>query len=63
MAAGYDPGVIRFYYAGAETSVNGAGEIEVTTPVGGFVDEQPYAYQVVDGKRSEVRASYLETAG
>ena len=63
VAAGYDPGVIRFYYAGAETSVNHAGEIEVTTPVGGFVDEQPYAYQVVAGKRSEVRASYLETAG
>ena len=62
VAAGYDPNEIRFYYAGAETSVNEAGEIEVTTPVGGFVDEQPYAYQVLDGKRLEVPASYVETA-
>ena len=42
--------------------MNEAGEIEVSTPVGGFVDEKPYAYQVLDGKRLEVPTSYVETA-
>ena len=61
VAAGHDPGDIRFFYAGADTSLNKAGQIEVTTPLGGFVDERPYAYQVVDGKRLEVPAAYVET--
>ena len=62
VGAGHNPGDVRFFYEGADTSVNEAGQIEVTTPVGGFVDERPYAYQVVDGERLEVPASYRETA-
>ena len=62
VAAGHDPNEIRFFYEGADTFVNEAGQIEVTTPVGGFVDERPYAYQVVDGERLAVPASYSETA-
>ena len=37
--------------------VNEAGQLEVTTPVGGFGDEKPYAYQDVDGRRVEVAVS------
>ena len=62
VAAGHDPNEIRFFYEGADTFVNEAGQIEVTTPVGGFVDERPYAYQVVAGERFAVPASYSETA-
>ena len=62
VAAGHDPNEIRFFYEGADTFVNEAGQIEVTTPVGGFVDERPYAYQVVGRKRLAVPVSYSETA-
>ena len=62
VAAGHDPNEIRFFYEGADNFVNEAGQIEVTTPVGGFVDERPYAYQVVGGERLAVPVSYSETA-
>jgi uncharacterized repeat protein (TIGR01451 family) len=38
--------------------VTAGGELEVTTPVGGFGDERPYAYQEADGRRAEVAATY-----
>jgi len=35
------------------------GELEVVTPVGGFADERPYAYQEEgEGQRTEVAAAY-----
>ena len=50
---------IRVGYRGAEqVRVNEAGEFEVTTPLGGFRDQKPYAYQERDGRRVEVAASY-----
>jgi hypothetical protein len=56
---GADPGQIRLAYRGMEgLRVNGAGELEVSTPNGVVRDERPYAYQEEGGSRVEVAAGY-----
>ena len=43
---GADPNQIRLAYRGATgVQLTDAGELAVSTPVGGFRDERPYAYQ------------------
>ena len=44
---------------GAGVSLNEAGQLQVATPVGGFEDDKPYAYQEDDGQREEVMAAYV----
>jgi hypothetical protein len=62
---GADPSRIRLAYLGAtEVMVNEAGQLQVSTPVGGFHDDVPYAYQLAtDGPRLEVDASYAFQRG
>jgi len=56
---GADPNRIKLAYRGATAvRVTKAGQLQVATPVGGFQDDTPYAYQEVDGQREEVGASY-----
>jgi len=57
--AGSDPSKIRLAYRGAEKVVLTAeGRLEVKTPVGGFEDDIPVAYQEVDGRRAGVPVTY-----
>jgi uncharacterized protein (TIGR03437 family) len=62
---GARPEQIRLAYRGAESvKVNEAGQLEVSTPAGGFHDEKPYAWQEAGGRRREVAAGYaLRGAG
>src|SRR5262245_45946899 len=39
------------------------GRLEVSTPLGGFTDDRPYAYQELDGRRAEIPARYAKVAG
>jgi hypothetical protein len=55
---GADPAQIRMAYRGADVTINEAGQLEVSTPAGGFHDGTPYAYQEIDGQRVEIQASY-----
>ncbi|HEV8662355.1 MAG TPA: hypothetical protein VGT06_04320, partial [Candidatus Methylomirabilis sp.] len=56
---GADPARIRLAYRGATAvTLTGAGALDVSTPVGGFRDEQPSAYQEVDGRQVAVAAAY-----
>jgi len=55
---GADPGRIRLAYHGAEARLNAEGEMEVSTPLGGFTDAKPVAYQTVHGTRRPVTADY-----
>lgn len=61
---GADPNQIKFSYRGATgVSLTDKGQLQVTTPLGGFTDDTPYAYQEEKGQRVEVAAAYaLETA-
>jgi len=56
---GADPSIIRLAYRGAEkVALTAEGRLEVKTPVGGFEDDVPIAYQEVDGKRTGVPVTY-----
>ncbi|HEY2990293.1 MAG TPA: CARDB domain-containing protein [Candidatus Binatia bacterium] len=56
---GADPACIRLAYRGAESvGINEKQELEVTTPVGGFHDDKPLAYQESDGARAAVPVAY-----
>jgi hypothetical protein len=57
---GADPGDIRLAYRGAtEVAVDEAGRLQVSTRVGGFEDDAPYAYQQDEsGANAEVAVSY-----
>jgi hypothetical protein len=56
---GADPSRIRLTYRGAsEVWVNGEGELEVETPLGGIKDGRPEAYQELDGNHGEVGIGY-----
>jgi hypothetical protein len=61
---GADPSRIALAYRGAsDVRLTEAGQLEVSTPLGGFRDDTPYAYQDVAGQRQEVVAAYaLEAA-
>jgi hypothetical protein len=56
---GADPARIRLAYRGATAiTLTGAGALDVSTPVGGFRDDRPSAYQEVDGRQVAVAAAY-----
>jgi hypothetical protein len=56
---GADPGQIRLAYRGAESAaLNAAGQLAVTTPVGGFTDDVPVAWQDGPGGRTSIAATY-----
>ena len=60
---GADPAGIRLAYRGADVRLNGAGQLEVSTPVGGFRDDKPYVYQEHGGRRVAIPAAYSVEAG
>ncbi|MBI3909560.1 MAG: SBBP repeat-containing protein [Armatimonadetes bacterium] len=61
---GADPQRVRLAYRGATgVRLNPAGQLEVATPMGGFQDDRPYAYQKVNGRRVAVSVSYALLPG
>lgn len=55
---GADPARIRLAYRGATVRVDESGQLEVSTPAGGFHDSAPVAYQEVNGQRVPVAVEY-----
>ena len=56
---GADPSKIRLAYRGVDSvSVDGEGRLRVTTPMGGFADDVPVAYQQRDGGRLDIKLAY-----
>jgi hypothetical protein len=56
---GADPGQIKLAYRGAdEVKINRAGQLEVSAPIGGFLDESPVSYQEAGGRQVEVATAY-----
>ena len=62
---GADPNRIKLAWSGASgVKLNAAGELEVSTPAGGFTDEHPVSFQETNGKQVEVTTTYrLEDRG
>jgi len=56
---GADPAAIRLRYRGATSvEVTPRGGLDVGTPVGGFADCPPVAWQDADGERAPVKAAF-----
>jgi hypothetical protein len=56
---GADPSQIRLAYRGADSlSVDKSGRLNVSTPLGGFQDDIPIAYQERAGKQTNVALAY-----
>jgi uncharacterized repeat protein (TIGR01451 family) len=60
---GADPDLIKLAYRGADkVDLNHDGRLEVRTPLGGFYDDRPTAYQRVKGEEAAVRVAYRREA-
>jgi hypothetical protein len=63
LARGADPARIRFSYSGGGTVRLGAdGSLAVETPGGRIAHRKPGAYQIIEGRRVDVAASFRKTA-
>ena len=61
---GADPSQIKLAYRGAESvKENRQGQLEVQTPLGGFSDDTPVAWQEIAGKRESVALKYALESG
>ncbi|MBN1291748.1 MAG: SBBP repeat-containing protein, partial [Candidatus Latescibacteria bacterium] len=63
VKSGEDPSTIVLqYYLGENTgnalSINRAGELVVTTPFGDIIEDTPYCYQEINGRKVEVSIRY-----
>jgi hypothetical protein len=57
---GADPSQIQMGYRGASgVTLTTSGQLRVSTPLGGFVDEAPISYQSQNGQRLPVRSAFL----
>ena len=59
VVPGADPGRIRLAYRGADVRLTRNGQLDVSTPFGGFQDARPIAYQDIEGERVEVKADFV----
>ncbi len=56
---GADPSQIRLAYRGAtDVALDADGQIQVSTPVGGFTEQRPFSYQEIDGEQVEVPSAF-----
>ena len=55
---GADPAPVRLAYRGADVSLNEAGQLGVSTPIGGSTDDAPVSYREVDGRQVPVAMAY-----
>ncbi len=61
---GASPSDIRLAYGGADDlSVNAAGQLQISTPLGVLQDSEPVSYQDIDGRRVPVSSSYVLGGG
>ncbi|MFC6225226.1 PKD domain-containing protein [Hymenobacter artigasi] len=59
LAAGADAGRIKLRYEGQESLSVVEGALHIGTSVGRVTEQQPYAYQVVEGRRVAVACRYV----
>lgn len=61
---GANPNEIRWSYAGEFNSVRiRDGRLILKTAIGEIIEQRPFAYQLIDGKKSPVLCSYKEQEG
>lgn len=58
VGKGADPSLIRMNYDGADEVRMSGDNLLIRTSVTDIIEEKPYAYQIIDGKKKEVRCSF-----
>jgi hypothetical protein len=59
LKPGADPNNIRIAYSGAgRVEINSQGELEVSTPLGGFHDQTPVSFQKKDESQVSIKTGY-----
>jgi len=59
LSPGAEPEVIRYTYYGADdVSIDSRGGLHITTPSGELIEEAPFSYQMIDGKKVTVSSRY-----
>ena len=58
VTPGADPTCIGLAYSGADILLDAAGQIQVSTPLGGFTDKAPTAYQIMIDENRPVDVRY-----
>lgn len=53
-----DPSIIQLKYEGVDNLKIKSGALVISTSVGEVKELEPYAYQIIDGKRIEVKCNY-----
>jgi gliding motility-associated-like protein len=61
VAPGADPSDIKMNYNGAETRLAKDGRILIHTTVGDIMEEVPYCFQMINGKKTEVPSRLVKT--
>ncbi len=56
---GGDPGIISLSYEGADHLSLENGALQMKLSVGTIAEEKPYAYQLIDGKKTEVSCRFV----
>ncbi|MGE5398582.1 MAG: SBBP repeat-containing protein [Chitinophagales bacterium] len=61
VAPGADPKKVKLAWQGAESiTINRQGEMQIKTPIGGFTDQAPIAWQVNGQTRQKVDAAFCK---
>lgn len=58
VAPGADPGQVVLRFEGVRPEISPEGHLKISTTVNEIVEEKPYAYQVIDGRKAEVKCVY-----
>ena len=58
-----NPELIRFQYDGLEGTTIKDGNLVLQTSIGEFIENEPYAYQLIDGKIHKVECNYVLNNG
>jgi putative cell wall-binding protein len=62
VAPGADPSLIKLRYEGAEVRLNDSGDLVATTPLGGFTDQAPTAWQERETSSNSVAVENILTS-
>ncbi|MBX7203281.1 MAG: gliding motility-associated C-terminal domain-containing protein [Bacteroidia bacterium] len=58
---GADPSQISYQYLGASSCrINSSGQLLVQTPVGRLVEDAPFTYQMINGKKKQVKSAFVQ---
>jgi len=63
VAAGADPSRIRLSFEGVKPVLTRNGDLKVVTSVNEIIEKAPYSYQLIDGRKTEIKTRYRLSEG